>query len=88
MLRRPRDMAASTIISILSAVLAIARFLVGYVQQQKWIEAGAAEAALKSLQDADAAIKLAIDARAAARATNTDNPNSVLSDDDGFRRPD
>ncbi len=80
-------MTVSAAISILSAVLAIARFLVEYFEKQKWIEAGAAESALKGLQQADAAIAAANKARADVRDTLTRNPERVR-DDDGFQRPD
>jgi hypothetical protein len=79
---------ASSIISIISAVFAIARWLIGYAEKQKWMAAGAAEAALKGLQEADAAISTANKARADMRDTNTHDPASILRDDDGFRRPD
>lgn len=81
-------MTAGTILSIISAVLAIARFLVGYAEQKKWMEAGAAAAALKGINDADEWIKAANKARAEMRAANTRDPASVLRDDDGFKRPD
>ena len=80
-------MTASAIISIISAVLAIARFLVEYAEKQKWIDVGAAAAALKGLQESDAAIVAANKARADVRDTLTRNPDS-LRDDDGFQRPD
>lgn len=80
-------MTASTIISIISAVLAIARWLVGYAEQKKWMEAGAAEATLKGLKDADEAIAAANKARTATRDNITRNPDQ-LRDDDGFQRPD
>jgi hypothetical protein len=79
---------ASAIIGIISAVLAIARFLVSYAEQQKWIDAGAAAATLKGLQDADTAVKTANQARADARNTATRDPASILRDDDDFKRPD
>ena len=78
-------MTASTIISIISAVLAIARWLVGYAEQKKWMEAGAAEATLKGLQDADEAIKVANSAREAVRSELARDP-AKLRDDDGFKR--
>jgi hypothetical protein len=80
-------MTASTIITLISAVLAIAKFLVGWAEKQKWIEAGAAEATLKGLQDADAAIAAANQAREAVRADIARNPDR-LRDDDDFRRSD
>jgi hypothetical protein len=78
---------ASTILSIISAVFAVARWLIGYAEQQKWMAAGAAEAALKGLQEADAAISTANKARADMRDNLTRNPER-LRDDDDFRRPD
>jgi hypothetical protein len=80
-------MTVSAAISILSAVLAIARFLVEYFEKQKWIDQGSAEATLKGLQEADAAIAAANKARADVRDTLTRNPDK-LRDDDGFQRPD
>ena len=80
-------MTASTILSIISAAFAIARWLIGYAEQQKWMAAGAAEAALKGLQEADAAISTANKAREAVRSELTRDP-SKLRDDDEFRRPD
>jgi hypothetical protein len=80
-------MTVSAAISILSAVLAIARFLVEYFEKQKWIDQGSAEATLKGLQEADAAIAKAKQARADVRDTLTRNPDK-LRDDDGFQRPD
>jgi hypothetical protein len=80
-------MTASTIITLISAVLAIAKFLVGWAEKQKWIEAGAAEATLKGLQEADAAIAAANQAREAVRADIARNPDR-LRDDDDFRRSD
>jgi hypothetical protein len=77
----------SAAISILSAVLAIARFLVEYFEKQKWVDQGTAEATLKGLQEADAAIAKANQARAGVRDTLTRNPDK-LRDDDGFQRPD
>lgn len=81
-------MSASTIIGIISSLLAIARFLVGYAEQKKWMDAGAAAATLKGIEDADNAIKAANKARADVRDANTRDPASILRDDDGFKRPD
>lgn len=80
-------MTAGTILSIISAVFAVARWLVGYAEQQKWMEAGAAEAALKGIKEADAAISMANKARENVRADIARDP-SKLRDDDGFKRPD
>jgi hypothetical protein len=79
---------ATTIIGIISAVLGIARFLVDYAQRQMWIDLGTANAALKGLQDANDAIDRASKARELVRLNNTRDPDSVLRDDDGFKRPD
>ena len=81
-------MTASTIITLISAVLAIAKILVSFAERNKWMEAGAAAATLTGLQDADAAINSANKARADMHDTNTRDPASVLRDDDGFKRPD
>lgn len=80
-------MTATTIIGIISAVLAIIRSLVQYAEQKKWMDAGTAEAALKGLQDADEAITRAQSARRLVRLGNARDPASVLNDDDGFKRP-
>jgi hypothetical protein len=79
---------ASTILSIISAVFTVARWLISYADQQKWMAAGAAEAALKGLKEADAAISTANKARADMHDANTRDPASILRDDDSFRRPD
>jgi hypothetical protein len=78
---------ASTILSIISAVFTVAKWLIGYAEKQKWMAAGAAEAALKGLQEADAAIAVANKARADMHDTLTHNPDR-LRDDDPDRRPD
>jgi hypothetical protein len=80
-------MTASTIITLISAALAVAKFLVGWAEKQKWIEAGAAEATLKGLQEADAAIAAANQARADVRDNLMRHPER-LRDDDENRRPD
>ncbi len=80
-------MTASTILSLISAVFAFARWLIGKAEQKKWMEAGAAEAALKGLQEADDAISLANKARADVRDTLTRHPDK-LRDEDEFSRPD
>ena len=81
-------MTASTIISLLSAVFAVAKWLVGYLEKQKWMDAGAAEATLKGLQEADETIKRATKARQDVRINNARDPDSILRDDDGWKRPD
>lgn len=80
-------MTASAILSIISALLGIIRYFVGYAQQRQWIDAGAAEAVLKGLQDADVAISAANKARQDVRSDIARNP-AGLRDDDDFRRTD
>ena len=80
-------MNATSILGIISAVLAIVKFFVEYAQQQKWIDAGTAQATLKGLQDANDAIQRAAQARELVRLNNARDPDSILRDDDGFRRP-
>lgn len=81
-------MSASAVLSIISAVFALARMLVSYADQQKWMEQGAAEVILKSLKESDDAILRAKNAREAVRVGAQRDPASVLRDDDGFRRSD
>lgn len=80
-------MTATTVIGIISSILALARFFVDYAQKQKWIEEGAAGVILKALKDSDDAIAKAKEARKAVRDTIARDPDSILRDDDGFRRP-
>ncbi|HJY06345.1 MAG TPA: hypothetical protein VJ323_08495 [Bryobacteraceae bacterium] len=80
-------MTASTIISLLSAVFAIAKWLVGYLEKQKWIDAGAAEATLKGLQQADEAIAAANQAREIVRSELARDPSKLRAEDE-FSRPD
>lgn len=78
----------STILSIISASLAILRWFVNYSQQQKWIQQGEADVILAALQNADENIKNAKQARQVVRDNANRNPSSVLQDDDGFQRTD
>jgi len=75
----------ATLLSIISAVLAVARFLVSYAEQKKWMEAGAAQAALQGLQEADNAIAKAKEARERVRADIAADPKRVR-DHDEFER--
>lgn len=75
-------------VSLLTAILAIARALTSWLQERQLLDAGAAQATLKGIQDADAAIAKASRARADARADNQRDPSGVLTKDDGFKRPD
>jgi hypothetical protein len=80
-------MTALTIIKLITVVLAVAKILVSLAERNKWMAAGAAAATLKGLQDADAAINSANQAREAVRSELTRDP-SKLRDDDEFRRTD
>lgn len=80
-------MTAASIISIVSALLGLAKWLVAYAEQRRWMDAGAAQAALRGIDDADKAIKDASDARQSVRDRHARDPSSVR-DDDGFKRPD
>lgn len=80
-------MTISTVLSIISAALAIARFFITYAEQKKWMEAGAAQAALQGIQEADNAVTKARDARLAVRDQHARDPDSVMSDDE-FKRKD
>jgi hypothetical protein len=77
----------STIISIISASLALLRWFVNYSQQQKWLEQGEADTILKVLQNADENVKKAKQARQAVRDQLKRDPSSILQDD-GFQRRD
>jgi hypothetical protein len=77
----------SAVISIVSSLLAVARYFITYAQQRQWIDQGTAAVILKSLQESDDAIAGANKARAAMRDINTRDPSSILSNDDGFQRP-
>jgi hypothetical protein len=80
-------MTASTILTLISAAFTVARWLIGYAEKQQWMAAGAAEAALRGLKDADVAISTAQNAREAVRSELTRDP-AKLRDDDEFKRSD
>ena len=80
-------MTIGTVLSLISAALAIARFLIGYAEKQKWMEAGAAQAALQGIQEADNAITKARDARLAVRSAINADPKRVREPDE-FERKD
>lgn len=80
-------MTAGTIISIISAVLAIAKYFVEMAQQQKWIDVGTAQAALKGLQASNDAIERAQKARELVRSDIARDPASVRKHDE-FERSD
>lgn len=80
-------MTAATIISIISAVLAIAKYFVELAQQNKWIDVGTTQAALKGLQEANDAITRAQKARELVRSDIARDPTSVRKPDE-FERSD
>lgn len=74
-------MSAATIIGIISAILSIAKFFVETAQQNKWIDAGSAQATLKGMQDANDALTRAQKARELVRADIAADPSSVRKPD-------
>lgn len=81
-------MTAATITAIISALLSIIRFCVEYAQKRSMIDDITAQILLQANKDSDDAIAKAGAARKAVRDRNTLDPDSVLRDDDGFKRPD
>jgi hypothetical protein len=80
-------MSIATILSIVSGLIAIAKWFITYAEQKRWMEAGEARAILKGLEDADQIVKQAREARQTVRDQHTRDPGSVMSDDE-FKRPD
>ena len=80
-------MSLATIISIVSGLLAIAKWFISYSEQKRWMEAGEARAILKGLEDAEQVISQAKEARQAVRDQHIRDPGSIMSDDE-FKRPD
>jgi hypothetical protein len=81
-------MSLATILSIVSTVLGLLKWFVSYTEQQKWIEIGESRAIQKSLEEADQVVKDAQTARQTVRDKLARDPDSILRDDDGFKRPD
>jgi hypothetical protein len=77
-----------SIASAAAAFFKIILALLGLHNREQDRRAGAAEAVAEGNKKADAAISVANKAREDVRATNTNDPSSVLRDDDGFKRPD
>jgi len=80
-------MSLATIISIVSGLLAIAKWFISYSEQKRWMEAGEARAILKGLEDAEQVISQAKEVRQAVRDQHIRDPGSIMSDDE-FKRPD
>ena len=75
------------ILSIALALLKMSGAIISYLHDNKMMDAGAAQEALKSLENANAAIEKGRKAREAANADSELHPER-LHDDDGFKRPD
>ena len=78
-------MTSTTIIGLLSALLSIVKLIAEYAVSKRLMAAGAAEAILKGVQDAQATVARATAARDLVRADLERDPAGILSDD-GFRR--
>lgn len=78
-------MTAGAVLSIISAILSLARWFTNYAQEQKWIAEGVARVVLQSLKDSDDAIARAKSARDLVRADAERDPSSVMRDDE-FKR--
>ena len=80
-------MSVTTVLSIVSGLIGIAKWFINYSEQKRWIEAGEAQAIRKGLEDADQVIKDANQARQTVRDQHMRDPDSIMRDDD-FKRPD
>lgn len=80
-------MSLTTVISILSALLGIAKWFISYSEQKKWIEIGESRAILNGLQDCEDVIKDAKEARKAVRDEHVRDPDSIMRHDK-YERPD
>jgi hypothetical protein len=78
----------TTIITIISTLLAFLKALTELAQNKQLMDAGAAEAILNALEAQNDAIAKAQAARNAVANNNERDPDSILRDDDGFKRPD
>lgn len=81
-------MSASAIISIISALLSIVRYFIDYAKKRQMVDDITAQIVLQATRDSDDAIAKAKKARDAVRANNQRDPDSILRDDDGYKRPD
>lgn len=75
-----------TVLKLILALISLVRLLVTWAEQKKWMELGAAQAALKGLKDSDDAIQKAKSAREAVRSDLERNPDNVLRDDEFTRK--
>ena len=68
-------------LSLALALVKIASSIIGYLNSKQMMNAGAAKAALESLEKADAAIEVGRKARAAVRADLDDHPERLRTKD-------
>jgi hypothetical protein len=80
-------MSLTTILSIVSTLLGIAKWFISYSEQKKWIEIGELRAISKGLEDCEQVTKDARAARQAVRDQHMRAPDSIMRDDK-FTRPD
>jgi hypothetical protein len=73
-------------LALVGTVLALLRSFVEWLHDRQTIDAAAAQAALKGLQDANAAIENALRERQQVHDDIERNSADLMSDD-GFRRP-
>jgi len=77
-----------TWLSAIASILAILQALTAYLRDRQMIDDATAAAILKGLREADDAINRAKSARDLVRADLARDPDSILRDDDGFKRRD
>jgi septal ring factor EnvC (AmiA/AmiB activator) len=74
-----------TWVSILSAGLSVFKLVLQFFRRKELLDEGARQAKLKGLQDANATIDQAREAREAARADAARNPADTMRDDEYTR---
>jgi len=80
-------MSLASILSIVSGLIGIAKWLITISEQKKWIEIGQSRAILKGLEDCDRVIKDARTARQTVRDEHVRDPDSIMRHDK-YERPD
>ena len=80
-------MTVSAVLSLLSGIFGLIRYIITRAERNEWIKQGDAELLLKVLQDSDNAISEANKARETVAADIAADPGK-LRDDDGFQRRD
>ena len=80
-------MSLASILSIVSGLIGIAKWLITISEQKKWIEIGQSRAILKGLEDCDRVIKDARNARQTVRDEHVRDPDSIMRHDK-YERPD